>query len=214
VFSPGRLVFAAVLAGCVYFGFFAVPPGPRAEGQFDPARLASSEVELWKAARGHEEFGVYMSLVSVLREQHRYSWFRAAQASYYLGRATTAFVDMRGRYEHLLPDLEDAATIERDWMQASFDPTAVARAQLTWWVTRRMPNLNSVDQIAPLIADDYALRYDVPARLVMDAAQRRATALNLAETGGLDPDWATVTSLLTESNRALQQGLSRAHAAQ
>ena len=210
--SPGRLVLAALLAALVYGGFYAVPAGDRAEGRFDPERLASREVEVWKATQAREEWGAYIAVVPMLREQCRYSWFRAAQASFYVARAMTTFVTLRGRYERVLPDLEDAATIERDWMGATFDPAAVARAQLNWWVTRRMLNLNSVDQIASLIADEYRLRYNVPESLVMDAALRRAEAADMAEAGGGDPNWSAVTKLLVESNRRLQQAVARPRA--
>jgi len=209
MFSPGRLLSTAFLAACVYGLFFAVPPGLRAEGQFDASRLAAQEIDVWKATRGHEEFGVYIALVPMLREQYRYSWFRAGQAAYYLARAKTTFVDMRTRYERVLPDLEDAATIERDWMAASFSPSAVARAELDWWVTRRLPNLNGADQVAALIAQDYALRYQVPAGAMMDAAARRAYAQDLADQGGNDPNWAAVTKALTESYQALYRALNR-----
>lgn len=205
MFSPGRLIVAALAAACVYGLFLAAPPGPRAEGQYDAAVLAAHETEVWKAVRGHEEFGVYLALVPTLREQYRYTWFRAAQASYYVARAMTTFPGMRTRYERLMPDLEAAATIERDWMGSGFDPARVARAQLNWWVTRRMPNLNSIDQIAPLIAEEYSLRYDVASGAMMDAALRRAEAVDLADRGGLDPDWRAVTKLLTESHRTVQR---------
>jgi hypothetical protein len=206
--SPGRLILAALAAACVYGLFVAAPPGPRGEGQYDAAVLAAREVEVWKAVRGREEFGVYLALVPMLREQHRYTWFRAAQASYYLSRAMTAFPGMRTRYERVLPDLEAAAAVERDWMGSTFDPAQVARAQLNWWVTRQMPNLNSVGQVAPLIAEEYSLRYRVASDAVMDAAFRRAEAADLADHGGADPDWRSITKLLTESHRAVQVALA------
>ena len=207
--SPGRLFATAFFAACVYGLFFAVPAGPRAEGQFDPERLAALEIDVRKAARGHEQFGVYIALVPMLREQYRYSWFRAGQAAYPLARATTAFVDMRARYERVLPDLEDAAAIERDWMSSTFTPSAVARAELDWWVTRRLPNLSGADQVAPMIAQEYALRYQVPVGAMMDAAERRAHAEDLIDQGGVDPNWAVVTTALAESYQALHRALNR-----
>jgi hypothetical protein len=211
MFSPGKLIWLALVAAVVYGGFFAVPAGPRAEGQFDPERLATDEVDVLKAVAAREEWGTYAALVPMLREQHRYSWFRAAQASYYEARALTTFPELTSRYERVLPDLEDAATIERDWMDAVFDPMAVARAELTWWVTRKMPNLNSADQVAPLISDEYSLRYHLAPGQAMDAALRRAEALELAGRGGNDPDWPGVEKLLTESNRALKQAIAHPH---
>jgi hypothetical protein len=209
--SVGRLLSIALLAAGVYGLFFALPSGERAEGRFDPERLAAAEVDVLKALRGHEEFGVYIALVPMLREQHRYSWFRAGQASYYVAHAMTQFIDMRQRYERVLPDLEEAARIERDWMDASFDPAVAARAELDWWVTRRLPNLNRPEQVAPLIAQDYAVRYHVSTGAVMDAAYRRAQALALTEQ--IDPNWTEITKVLVDSNTALASALTRPRSA-
>jgi hypothetical protein len=205
--SPGRLLFLILVFAGVYALFFSAPRGDRAEGRFDADRLAAREVEVLQASQGREEFGVYIAVVPMLREQYRYSWFRAAQAGFYMARALTQFVDMRQRYERILPDLVEAATIERNWMNASFDPAAAARAQLDWWVTRRLPNLNSASQIAPLIAHEYSLRFRISESAAADAGLRRAQALDLAQQ--IDPKWSEVRALLRESNEALAQALTR-----
>jgi hypothetical protein len=70
-----------------------------------------------------------------------------------------------------------------------------------------MPNLNSSSQVAPLIAREYAVRYRIPEGSGMDAAIRRAQALDLAQQ--LDPNWTEVQGLLAESNRALAQAIGR-----
>jgi hypothetical protein len=205
--SLGRLFAIALLAAIVYAGFFAVPPGPPGHGHYDADALAADEVTVLQSVPARDEWGTFAAMVPMLREQDRYSWFRAAEAAYYLSRAELTFVGLRERYERVLPDLEDVAAIEKAWMGAAYDPSAVARAELNWWVTRRLPNLNSVDQVAPLIAEEYALRYHAPAGQMMEAATRRAEALDLA--GRTDPDWKSVGKLLAESHRALQQALVR-----
>ena len=47
-------------------------------------------------------------------------------------------------------------------VDAEFDPGAVAQAELAWWVGRRTPNQDSPEQVGGLIADTWALLYDVP----------------------------------------------------
>jgi hypothetical protein len=207
MFSFGRLVMAAILGLLVYTAFYSLPSGEPGDGRFDPERVATAELEVWKAAKSQDEVSVFLNLTAQLREEHRYSWFRAVQAGFYLARATTTFAGLRGRYERVLPDLEDAAAIHRDWVHSSFDPGAVARAQLTWWVTRRLPNLNSADQVAPLIGEEYALRYRISAGAASEAAFRRSDALMLFDSGGPDPNTAAVTKILTESYRSLQRAI-------
>lgn len=207
MFSFGRLLTIITLGLVVYVGFYAVPPGEPGDGRYDANKLAADEVAVWQSIQAREDFGVFFSMVPMVREAHRYSWFRAAQSSFHMARAATTFAQLRGRYERVLPDLEEAATVHKAWVKASFDAPAVARAQLDWMVTRRMPNLNSIDQIAPLIAREYALRYRITESQAAEAAFRRAEAMELFETGGSDPRISTVTKLLADSYRSLQQAI-------
>ena len=47
---------------------------------------------------------------------------------------------MLNRFERILPQLEQVASIEQQWKDASFDPAGVARTQLNWMVMSRDPN--------------------------------------------------------------------------
>jgi len=207
MFRPARLITILILTLVIYAAFFATPVGVRAEGNFDPDAVAAQEVEIWKAEKGHSDFSLYLGAIVMLREQERYSWFRAVQAGFYLGRAMNTFIDLHTRYERVLPDLEDAAQIQKDWMHATFDPAAVARAQLNWWVTRRMPNLNSVDSVSQLMAEEYGLRYHLGADRMMAAATLRTQALDERDEGGIDPPWPTISKRLAESYRALSTAI-------
>ncbi len=207
---PIRLVMLALLAAVIYGGFFWVPAGPAADGVFDAGRVAAYEAAAWQAVQAKQDFAIYVNLVQMLREQHRYSWFRALESGFYLSRAMTTYATMHSRYERLQPDLETVASIEKSWKQASFDPSAVATAQLNWWITRRRPDLNTADRIGAQIAEEYALRYPRSGGGSVDAAYQRAQAIKLLDQGGVDPDWPTITNLLTQSYRALAAGISQA----
>jgi hypothetical protein len=200
---PFRLVMLAALAALIYAGFFWVPTPATPDGAMDAAQVAAHEVAALQAVRARQDFAVYFSFVQKQRAQHHYTWFRALESAFYLSRATTTFVGLQTRYERVLPDLEAVARIEKAWRKASFDPVAVARAELNWWVTRKMQNLNTVDQIAALIAEEYALRYPRSGGRVGDAAGARAQAMKLLDEGGVDPEWRSITQLLTQSYRAL-----------
>jgi len=210
---PFRLLLLAALAAGVYAGFFWIPAHPAPDGPFDGAIVATHEAAAWQAVRARQDFAVYFSFVQMLRERHRYTWFRAAESAFYLARASNTFLGLQSRYERVLPDLETVATIEKTWYKASFDPATVARAELNWWVTRRMQNLNSTDQIAALIAEEYALRYPAARGGGSEAASLRAQAAKVLDDGGVDPDWPTITQFLTQSYRALGAALSKAPAA-
>jgi hypothetical protein len=209
MFRPFRLIMIALLAGAVYSAFFWIPAHPAPDGVFDARYVAAQETASWQAVRAKQEFAVYFNVVRMLREQHRYTWFRAAQAGFYLTRATTTFANLHSRYEQVLPDLEAAATIEKDWRHETFDPADAARAQLNWWVARKRRDTNTVDRIGALIVEEYSVRYPRSGGGTSEAAFQRAQALKLMEEGGIDPDWTQVSSLLTQSYRALGLALAR-----
>ena len=147
---------------------------------------------------------LFRGLVTMLHEQNRYAWSTAIGAGFHLARAAATFGNARGDYERVLPDLERAYRTARDWTHAGFDPAAVARAELAWWVARRVPGQNSAEQVGGLIADEYALLYETPRDRVLGAAVKRAAACRLRDEGGGHADWAGVSRLLVESYRELR----------
>jgi len=213
MFRPFRLVTIGALALAIYAGFFALPGGGRTpSGTYDADQVANYEVEAWKAAKVHNEFSVFLNMVLLLREQHQFTWFRAVQEGYYGAKALNVFSDMTGRYERIMPDLEDAADVERAAKGLSFDPAAVARAQLNWMVTARLPDLNATDQVAAMMAEDYGLRYGVRPDQVFAAAAPRAEAFKMWMAPSVEPDYPTINKLLIESHRTLRLSLQRARA--
>jgi hypothetical protein len=204
---PFRLIMLAALALGTYVGFFQIPDDKPAVWDFDPAIVAKRELEAWQAGRANEEFGAFMAHVFQMRELHRYTWFRAGQTGLDMAKTSLLFADLRGRYERVLPNLEAVATVEKNWKGAAFDPAAVARAQLNWMVTARMPNLNDLNEISSQMAEDYGLRYGMRSDQLFAAAAPRAEAFKTLITSEVDPDWASILALLEQSYTALQRAL-------
>ena len=136
---------------------------------------------MWQAYYAKERVRLFVLLVTLLREQYRYSWATASIEAFHLARAAATFGDLKGNYDVVLPDLEAAYDKARAWTGASFDPHAVARAELAWWVARRVPGQNSPEQIGRLIADEYALLYETTPENVAAAALLRARAAALRD---------------------------------
>jgi len=174
--------------------------------------VAAQEAAVWRGAIAKDEFAVFPSAVLLLRERQRYSWFRAAQSAYHLSRATIEFVEMRNRFERVLPDLEDAAAIEQGWTGIDFEPAVAARAQLNWWVTNKVPLLNSTNDVTSLMAEEYSIRYGQRAGDFLAAARFRAEAVKLRDVS-IDPDWPAIENLLLEAYRTLRASLERGRAA-
>jgi hypothetical protein len=200
----GLLVGALLVYGLV----FHTPPGPRSLRHFDPERTAELEVGMWQAYYRKEKLRLFRLLVTMLHEQYRYPWAKATLAGFHLARAAAGFGDARSGYERALPDLERAYAISRDWTGAGYDPRAVARAELAWWVARREPGRNSAESVGALIAEEYALLYEVPRERVAQAGLLRAQAAVVRDQGGANADWPEVSRLLRESYRSLREAVS------
>jgi len=209
MFRPFRIVMVLALGVGIYTGFFQTPPDPHVVNAFDADKAATFHLESWKALKEHRDFGFYFNLVQRLREQHRYTWWKAGLQGFYLSRATTQFAEMHNRYERALADLEDAAAVEHSWTNGKYDPKAAARTQLDWWVTRKMPGLDDVDHVAELMANEWAIRYGVGQDRVVGATLPMSQAMRLFDEGGDKPDWALIGRLLNESYKNLKAGLSR-----
>src|SRR5690242_16481169 len=162
---------AVLLGGTLSYGLFAPPQGPRSLRQFDADRLADLEVGMWQAYYAKERTRLFALLVTMLHEQYHYSWATAAREGFYLARAAANFGDARGNYEQLvIPDLEVAYATAKHWLGAGFDPSAVARAELAWWVARRVAGQDSPENVGALMARAYALLYEAPQSAMMSAA--------------------------------------------
>jgi hypothetical protein len=208
---PKRVLTLAILgvvaAAAVWALGIQTPPGPRSARDFDPDRLADLETAMWQSYYRQENAALFSDLVIALREQFRYPWAKAAHAGMLLGRAASTFGKASGDYERVLPDLQKAYAISRDWTGGGFDPAEVARAELAWWVARREPGQRDPENVGRLIGVLYARFYEVPEAKVHEAGLLRARAAALRDRGGVTTDWNEVGRLLHESYRSLRAAL-------
>ncbi|HEY7289886.1 MAG TPA: hypothetical protein VH583_08620 [Vicinamibacterales bacterium] len=206
-----RKSWIALAVAAFVLAFVLTPPrGPRSMRQFDPVRLADLEVRMWQAYYAKERVQLFGLLVTMLHEQYRYSWATASIEGFHLARAAATFGDLRSGYDVVLPDLTAAYATAGKWTGASFDPKAVARAELAWWVARRAPDTSSVEQVGRLMADEYALLYETTPDVVHPAALLRAQAGALRDQQAQQPDWGRIGRLLREAYQELSEALSTA----
>jgi hypothetical protein len=200
---------AAILVAALTYAAVVPPEGPRSLRQFEPDRLADLEVGMWQAYYDRERMRLFALLVTMLREQYHYSWATAAREGFYLARAAARFGDARGNYEQLvIPDLERAYATAKDWLGAGFDPSAVARAELAWWVARRVPGEDSPEHVGALMARAYGLLYEAPESAMTAAATLRAEAAKLRDQQARQPDWPTIRQMLRQSYSDLHNAVN------
>jgi hypothetical protein len=207
-----RAAIAVAILAAFALAFALTPPrGPRSMRQFDAGRLADLEVRMWQAYYGKERARLFGLLVTLLHEQYHYSWATATVEGLHLARAAATFADLAENYDVVLPDLETAYAKLRSWTGAGFDPRAVARAELAWWVARRIPGQNRPEQVGRLIAEEYALLYETSRERVAEAALLRAEAAALRDAHATSPDWNAIARLLQQSYRALLRSVASAN---
>lgn len=206
------LVAMMLTVGGLSYALVAPPDGPRSIKRFDSARIADLELRMWQAQHDNDRVRVLALLITTLREQFHYSWALAAIEGFHLRRAGVRFGELQSDYDAVLPVLEAAYTTARSWLRADFDPAAVARAELAWWVARRTPGRNNAAIVGNLIADEYALLYGTSRDLVALPAQLRAEAATLHDANRANPDWDMIGRLLQQSYAALSRALSTQYA--
>ncbi len=202
------LLVAALATAAFYVVAVRSPPGSRSLKAFEPDRMADLEVDMWQAYYRKAKPRLFLLLVTMLHEQYGYTWSRACRAGFHLARAAAIFGDSQSGYDRVLPDLERAYSIAKDWSGAHYDPAAVARAELAWWVARRAPGESSPENVGRLIGKQYALFYEVPEDRVHCAGLLRAQAAALRDAGGARADWDAVSHLLHDSYRSLHSALA------
>ena len=210
----GMLIAFAIVVAFLAAFVLTPPRGTRSMRQFNAERLARLETRMWQAYYAKQNARLFGLLVTMLHEQYHYSWARAATEAFHLARAAATFGNMKHgdgvRYEVVLPDLEKAYAAAKSWTGAAFDPREVARAELAWWVARRIPGQNSAEQVGRLIAEEYGLLYETSPMAVADAAFLRAQAAALRDAQAKSPDWDRIAALLLQSYRELSTALATA----
>jgi hypothetical protein len=206
-----KALIVAAVAVAVAVGFWALaihtPPGPRSLRKLDPDRTAELETEMWQAYYKKEKLHLFRLLVTLVREQYRFTWAKSTAVAFHWARAAATFGDATGDYDRVLPDLERGYAIIAAWLDEHWDARELARAELAWWVARRDPSTSSAANVGRLIGELYAKLYQVPLERVLEAGVLRATAGKLRDDGGANADWAEVSRLLHASFRSLHAGV-------
>jgi hypothetical protein len=174
----------------------------------NPERLAVLDLELWQLYYGHRWIRLAWRLVNVLREGFGLSRVAAWQTAFWFGRAAMRFRQTYfGKGAEALPDLRRGYAVVRRDSGLTFDPQAVAEAELAWWEARRDPSRSQPEQVGELMAELYARLYGGTHHRFVAAAQLRAEAAWLRDQHEADPPWPRIHEGLQASYRELKNAL-------
>jgi hypothetical protein len=183
--------------------------------KFDPDRLASLELAMWKAYYRRQGPRLFRLLIRANREQARIGWLRAIAAAFWLAWPAVRFGRATGDYDPYAPEI--ARGYRLLGLPPSVDVDEVARRELRWWVVRREIGLAAGSAAGDAITALYAALYSVPEADVAEAGRLRGLAAEVRDRGATaDPDgptgpglayWPEVGRLLHDSYRSLRAAL-------
>lgn len=202
-----RTLVVATISVALVVGAAVIPGSRTSIREFDADRLAGLELGMWQAYYAKERVRLFRLLVATLREQYHFSWAVATSTAFRLARAAARFSDLRSGYDVVLPDLTVAYQTIRSHSDGAFEPSAVARAELAWWVARRVPGDDTPANVGQLIAEEYSEMYAAPVKDMAQSGLLRAQAAALRDAEASRPDWPTIERLLQESYRTLHTSL-------
>ena len=187
---------------------------------FDPDRLATLELGMWKAYYRRERTQLFRLLVRANREQAGVGWFRAIAAAFWLTLAAVRFGRSNGDYDRYAAAIARAYRLLR--LPASVDADEVARRELRWWIIRREIGLGSGEAAGNAITTLYAAIYRVPEAAVAEAGRLRGHAAEVRDRrAAADADgpagpgegyWPEVGRLLQASYRSLYAAVNGSEA--
>jgi hypothetical protein len=173
---------------------------------YDPERIATAETRMWQAYYGRNHLRLLWELVRLLRIQFSLTFLDALRIGHLLARSAMRFKAARDHYEDVaLPDLIHAYDRIRLATGRGFDPEAVARAELAWWVARRTPGEKSPATVGQRIGELYAAFYETQNPVFAQAGLLRAEAAHRRYLAHPHPDWREIHAMLAESYRLLAQ---------
>lgn len=176
---------------------------------FDPEVVARAETKMWQAYYTRDTHALGRELLTLMHEQLGLSYASAARLTFTLGKATMQFANARGDYETVaLPSLTQFYRDTHGYTGGDWDPDAVAKAELAWWVARRTPGEDSAESVGAKIADEYQLLYGATNPDIEAAGLLRAQAAVVRDQGGDNADWERIESMLVDSYTRLKSGVA------
>lgn len=178
--------------------------------RFDPARVASLETAMWRSYYDHHAFELFTELTQLLRQEYGMPFCRSVVAGYHAAKAAEVFQrgHSRGEYERALPDLVAYYHLILRSSASAFDPDAVARLELEWWIVHRERDHFPPRDLEVALSRLQAEIYQLPFTGFAEHARARARAMQIrdtqADTGLTASDWARIDELLTRSWAALR----------
>jgi hypothetical protein len=184
--------------------------------QFDPERVAYYEAEGWRAYYDHQWVKVFWLIISMSQEQFRIPFPMSVLASYYITRASIAWVPKQHDAALVLRFHKKFYDLARRYSGLKFDPERAALLEEQYWdIHRRASSHPDKDAFTKTLVDLHSELFGISPEQARESAELRVTAANIVDTitakTSADPeaDWKKLEDYLRQCYRSVQRALKQ-----
>jgi hypothetical protein len=182
--------------------------------KFDPDHVARAEAAGWKAYYDHNWLKMLWLIVDLCQAQFRIPFPVSLLASYYIVRASAAWVAPDHDEQAILKLHERFYQIARRYSGLKFDPLRVARLEEQYWdVHRRLSGKSDKTEFIQTMVDLHSEAFGISAAQARESAELRVLANNtvdlITSKTSTDPqaDWAKLEDYLQQCYRSIEREL-------
>src|SRR5258706_5369140 len=182
--------------------------------QFDPEHVAHAEAAGWKAYIDHNWPQMLWVIVELCQAQFRIPFPISLLASYYIVRASAAWVAPDHDEQAILAQHERFYKIARRYSGLNFDPLRVAKLEEQYWdVHRRLSGKSDKTEFIQTMVDLHSAAFCISPAQARESAELRVLANNtvdlITSKTSTDPqaDWAKLEEYLRQCYRSIKREL-------
>ena len=180
--------------------------------QFDGGDVGRLETATWRSYYDHRSIDLFTELVELVHREYRMPFWRSVAAGYYAAHAAIVFQRGHERpdYELALPDIVSYYGLVRRGSTTDFDPEAVAKVELEWWIVHRQRDRHAPGDLEMALANLQSAIFHEPPDRFITHARARAEAMVLRDNNAehmTQADWDHIEQLLVTSWTSLNRAL-------
>jgi len=178
---------------------------------FDPDRVAQAEADGWRAYYNHNWPKMLWLIMKLCQEQFSIPFPMSLLASFYIIRASAAWVAIDHDAGAILKLHQKFYTLARRFSGLTFEPERVARLEEEYWdVHRRLSGKPDKTEFVQTMVDLHSATFGISPEQARESAELRVLANNtvdlITSKTSVDPqaDWTKLEGYLQQCYHSIQ----------
>jgi hypothetical protein len=183
---------------------------------FSPERVAYAEMAGWRAYYDRDWLKLFRLVVALNHEQFRIPFPLSLLASYYVAKASVAWVPADHDRRDITRQLEKFYRLALRYSGLHFDPARAAILEEQYWdVHRRLVRQTDKSEFVQVMTDLHSELFGISKETARESAELRVQANNTLDTitgkTSKDPegDWRKVEDELRQCYHSIRQAIGR-----